>query len=306
MSAAVSPEGRPIFFIGMPRGGTTITFAAFATHRDLAWFSQYQDRLPWMPGLPLLTRAVDWLPSARKAVRRHGESRSRRSRLQITFSEAYGVWQRCCGERFVYDYMLGVDATEADAARVRRRMRSTMRLMGKHRFAAKLTGPGRVHYLNSICPDAIFIHVIRDPRAVVGSLLRVPFWRETDRYREPAWTGGLSPEEEAVWRDHGTAAALAAVQWGAVLRTTREEARELPDGRYRELRYEDFIADPHSTVDALHEFAGLARDPGAHAFIDERLAIRDLGDDWRQRLSADQVETVDAVLAGRLKDLGYR
>ncbi len=64
MTTAAEEVDRPIFFIGMPRGGTSLTFASFAAHGDLGWFSQYMDRAPWLPGSaalhsPGLRRAGD-------------------------------------------------------------------------------------------------------------------------------------------------------------------------------------------------------------------------------------------------------
>jgi Sulfotransferase family len=148
---------------------------------------------------------------------------------------------------------------------VRRRVHNTMRLHGKDRFAAKMTGPSRICFLSSIFSEPRFVNVIRDPRAVVESLLRVPFWRDTFRYSEPAWAAGLSTEDITAWKGIGTAAALAAVQWRAVLRTAREEAR-LARHPYIETRYEDFVARPHEELSRLFAFANLADDPGGPRF----------------------------------------
>jgi hypothetical protein len=179
-----------------------------------------------------------------------------------------------------------------------------MRFHGKNRFAAKLTGPGRIHFLSSIFPRARFVHVIRDPRAVVDSLLRVPFWRDTSRYLEPAWVGGLSNDDVAAWKSTGTPTALAAVQWRAVLGTTRQEARLVAD-RYIETKYEDFVARPHHELSRLFAFAELAPDPAAHSFVDERLGLVDLTSGWRRRLSPSDIETVEVIVGASLGDLGY-
>ena len=41
-----STVDRPIFFVGMPRSGTTLVFEAVAAHEDLAWLSQHVQRAP--------------------------------------------------------------------------------------------------------------------------------------------------------------------------------------------------------------------------------------------------------------------
>jgi omega-hydroxy-beta-dihydromenaquinone-9 sulfotransferase len=289
----------------MPRSGTSISFGAFSAHRDLSWFSQYMNRFPRVPGLAVLSRAAAVAEGARKDVARHGVRRSLGERLQIAPSEAYEVWRRLCGDEFVYGYLLGATPTPRQARRVRGRVSRTMRLQGKPRFAAKLTGPGRIGYLSAIFPEAYFVHVIRDPRAVVDSLMRVGFWRNTFRYREPAWRGGLAEDELEAWRRTGSPEALAAVQWGAVLRTTRSEAAGLRGDHYLELRYEDFIADPHESLRRLFEFSDLRDDPDVHRFADRRLAIRDLGEAWRDRLDDERLREIDGLLADPMSELGY-
>lgn len=295
---------RPIFFIGMPRSGTSIIFAGFAAHRDLGWFSQVMNRFPHVPALALLGRLTTLFPGSRQTVGRHDEARARLSRLKLGPSEAYRIWSQCCGDKFRSEYLLDVRADSAERRCVRTRVRNTMRLHGKKRFAAKLTGPGRIGFLESIFAQPLFVNIVRDPRAVVDSLLRVPFWRDTYRYSEPAWKGGLSAEDVADWKRSGTPEALAAVQWRSVLRTTRAEARALGD-RYAELRYEDFVARPRDELDRLFAFAGLPPDAEAGLFVDRRLRVRDLTSEWQQRLSASQVDTIQAIAMPLLTDLGY-
>ena len=181
-----------------------------------------------------------------------------------------------------------------------------MRYQGKPRFAAKVTGPGRIGYLSSILEDARFIHVVRDGRAVVDSLMRVPFWKDTHRLSEPAWKGSPDAGQLArSMREDRSPEALAALQWKSVIASIRSEAAELPPGRYAEVRYEDFVRDPHGLIDQIVEFGGLPPDPRPHEFLDHRLELRDLNNQWRQRLADAEIERINAVLEEPLRDLGY-
>jgi omega-hydroxy-beta-dihydromenaquinone-9 sulfotransferase len=298
---------KPVFFVGMPRSGTTLTFAAFASHPDLAWFSQYLARAPRFPVVTALSRLVDLSWGTRRSVDRQSERRPLLERGRFAPAEAYEVWERCCGRRFRYDFLLGEKATEEERRRTTRMVQKVLRYQGKPRFAAKLTGPGRIAYLTSVFGDARFVHVVRDGRAVVESLMRVGFWKDTDRMREPAWAGGLSEADLARWRQGGgSPVALAAMQWRAVLETTRAEAREHAPDRYAEVRYEDFVRDPHDVVDRLLAFCELRPDPRPHAFIDDpRLRIRDLNEGWRERLVAEDVAALEAETESTLHEFGY-
>ena len=101
-------------------------------------------------------------------------------RFRVGPSEAYPVWERYCGERFVYDFMLGVKATPEERERVRRLVGKLLRYQGKLRFATKITGPARIGYLASIFPDAQFVWLVRDGRDFVTSALQRG-WFDTSR-----------------------------------------------------------------------------------------------------------------------------
>jgi hypothetical protein len=298
---------RPIFFVGMPRSGTTLIFEAFAARRDVAWLSQHVARFPRMPALAVLSRLADVSPSMRRSVSRSDESRPRLERLRVGPVEAYGFWQDCCGEKFLFDYLLGVEATASERACVESRIARVLRYQGKPRFAAKVTGPGRIRYLSSIFPDARFVHVLRDGRAVVRSLMRVHFWREQGRMTEPAWQNGLTPEDVSDWEGHGgSAVGLAAVQWRRVIESTRAEAEAIAPERYAEIHYERFVADPGAVLDAVADFCELPRAPEAERFLATRFELRDMNYQWREHLPPADVEALDEVLRAALPAAGYR
>jgi hypothetical protein len=297
---------RPIFFVGMPRSGTTLLFATFAAHPDLGWFSQYHERFPSLPGVGAMARAADLVPTTRKGVRRHTDVRRLAQRLQIAPTEAWTLWERCCGEKFSFEYLEGIEATDEERSCLKRTIARTLRLQGKPRFATKITGPARIGYLSSIFEDAIFVHVIRDGRAAAESLMRVAFWKDTFRLRLPAWRGGLDEADLAAWRERGSAPLeLAMLQWRAIVTGARREAAVHAEGRYREVRFEDFIEDPHATIDALFAHAGLGPADRVHGYIDERLQVRDLTASWRKRVSEPEREAMDSLCGDLLSELGY-
>lgn len=290
----------------MPRSGTTLMFATFATHPDLGWFSQYHERFPSTPGIAGLARAADLLPGARKGVRRHTDSRSLVQRLQIAPIEAWAIWERCCGEKFRFEYLEGVEATPEEQRCARRMVKRTLLLQGKRRFATKITGPARIGYLSSIFPDALFVHVIRDGRGAAESIMRYPSWNTTFRMQFPAWRGGLAESDLAAWRERGSSPLeLATLQWRAVVEGARREAAELAPGRYYEIRFEDFIEHPHEKIEDLYAHAGLASAERPHDYIDERLQIRDLSESWRPRMAESEVKALERLCGDLLQELGY-
>ena len=300
------PVHRPIFFVGAPRSGTTVIFNVFAARPDLAWFSQHLARFPGWPSVTVLTRLADLGRGFRKSIDRSDLRRGRLERLRVGPSEAYPVWERYCGERFVYDFMLGARATPAERDRVQRLVAKLLRYQGKSRFATKITGPARVGYLASIFPDAQFVHVIRDGRAVTSSLLRVHFWRDSWRERQVSWSGGLDEEVLDPWRDSDDLPlALAALQWAAIVAAARDEARALAPGQYVELRYEDFVADPHRALDEVTAACDLPPAPEPHEFLDARVDVRNMNLGWQEALDGSQRALLEELIGDQLSDLGY-
>ena len=298
---------RPIFFIGMPRSGTTVIFEAFSAHPELAWFSQYFNRLPRFPSVALLSRIVDLDPRLRRRTEASDRGRRPWNDLRVGPSEAVLAWRHYCGTRFPDDFLIDERAPAAERRRLQATVSKLLRYQGKQRFVAKVTGPPRIGYLTSLFDDALFIHVIRDGRAVVQSLMRVPFWKDTFRLREPAWRNGLTDGELERWMRLGRSPiALAALEWGAVIRTARREAERLPDGRYQEVRYEDFVSDPHETLDRLLSFCALRRSAYPHEILDSRFSLRDMNRQWRDRLGADELRALDEAIGDLLVEIGYR
>jgi hypothetical protein len=282
-------------------------FEAFAAHPDLGWFSQYFNRLSRFPSVAVLSRIADIDPRLRRRIERSDQSRRLSNQVRVGPSEAYFAWRRYSGSRFLDDFLIDTRASPEERERLRALISSLLRYQGKPRFAAKITGPPRMGYLTSVFGDARFVHVIRDARAVVQSLMRVPFWRDTSRLREPAWRHGLTGDDLEIWDQLGRSpVGLAALEWRAVIRTARREASQLAPDQYREVRYEDFVSDPHAVLDRLLSFCDLRRCAAPHEFLDMRFELRNMNRRWRDQFTATEMRVFDEVVADLLVELGYK
>ena len=216
------------------------------------------------------------------------------------------MWREYCGERFLFNFLLDEPATDVQRRELRELVVKLLRYQGKPRFATKLTGPARIAFLSSIFPDARFVHVIRDPRAVARSLLDVPFWRDTWRARSVAWEGGVTSDELDLWRSSGaTQAGLAAIQWRAIIRSARAEARRFAPGRYAELRYEGFISEPHASLRQMTEFCELPQSSEAEDFLSSRVELSDMNMRWRQVFDDSEIEVLRTLVGDELREMGY-
>jgi hypothetical protein len=296
----------PIFVVGVPRSGTTLIFNSFAVRPDLAFFTQHLNHVPALPLVTVLARVSSRMPAARKSIARSDHGQPWRDKLRIGPAEGYPLWRRYLGDRFLYDTLIDASPTESERTEVRSLVRKMIRYQGKDRFATKITGPGRIGFLSSIFPDAYFLHVIRDGRAVARSLLHVEFWRGTWREANVAWHGALDEHDTDRLREcGGSPLALAALQWRGLIRGTRIEAKRLASGRYAEIRYEDFIGDPHQAIDEMGAFCELPPAAEPHEFLDRRVAIDDMNIQWENEFSASDLELLQRLIGDELEELGY-
>ena len=167
---------------------------------------------------------------------------------------------------------------------------------GKSRYAEK-TPTNVVHmpFLARTFPEARFIHLIRDGRDVALSYLDADF--------------GVESLGEA------------AIYWRRFVRKGRRDGQRL-GSRYREIRYEDLVADPEASLRSLCAFIEIPYHPAmlqyqeradgilattSHAEHHQRIRLaptRGLRD-WRTQMEPDNVALFEALAGDTLAELGY-
>ena len=142
--------------------------------------------------------------------------------------------------------------------------------------------------------EARFVHMIRDGRDVALSYLSQNFGPRN------------VPEAARFWDDR--------------VRTGRRHGDRLGPQRYRELRYEDLVAEPEPVLRSLCAFLDLTFEPQMLAFheeakgqLTERLGrwrglyqpVRSGMRDWTTEMADRDVEVFEAIAGDMLSDLGY-
>ena len=156
-------------------------------------------------------------------------------------------------------------------------------------------------------PDALFVHIVRDGRDVVCSLLERG-WLSAERggvddaghaygSRARFW---VEPERREEF-ERAQDARRAAWAWRRYVTAARAAARELGE-RAHEIRYEHLAERPGEVAAAVARFLAVPPDPLAAAF---QAAHSTSVGRWQSELSADQVADVEDEAGALLTELGY-
>jgi hypothetical protein len=169
------------------------------------------------------------------------------------------------------------------------------RLHGKDRWGDKRPLYfAEVDVLLRLFPDAQVVHVLRDPRATVASLKRMPWW------------------------PYGSIGAMAT--WAQSDYCARRNGRRLPADTFHVVRYEELVADPKQVLTRLcafldEEFDEAMLDPHEvaevvpegktwHARLRGEVDAARIGS-WREELAPWEVGLIETVLRRPLRRRGY-
>jgi hypothetical protein len=218
------------------------------------------------------------------------EEKTRGLRRWPAPSEAFGLWDLCFPGFSQADWDWDEQLlNEAGAAKLKRLIITHLRWHGKKRFLTKYTGLPRLRFVRAIFPDACFIYIDRDPRAVVFS------------YMKQKWGFKDKPHvlEAMPMR---TRLELYAERY---LKIYRAKQMFQADRDYIQLYYEQLVENP---VAKLREICELASLPLSDVF-DRRIMSwnieRETNEMWRQLLQPGEQAYLAELLAQPLAEMGY-
>jgi len=273
----------PIFVVGSGRSGTTLVQLMLNAHPDIAVAGE----LHFFDQILELKQVVPEL-----------ETKEHVDRL-------FGLLSSTAG----FQYLAGFDSVLADARRrllaahtpgygllYRYILEGFCREQGARRFGEKTTA--NLRYLEALVrlfPNCSVIHVVRDPRAVVASRLKVP------------WTSDDVVTNAIKWKLE--------VSCGRSFATHHEAVRS-----FLEIRYEEVVADAEQTLHRVCEFIQEPYDErmldyhrSAATFVEKEpwkkgtskpVYQSSLGS-WRSRLSEPQIFLIERIAGAEMDHYGY-
>lgn len=294
-AAADRPLDPPVFLIGTGRCGSTLLLRMLACHPDLAWMSHYTARLPGGPAWARLHRLHD-VPALTGLLARPP------SRAVPQPTEHYAALEAMTDHLFTAPRPLAADEVTPEArARLRAWVRGHLDATGRERFLFKHTGFPRVAYLQRVFPEARFVHVVRDGRAVASSLCHVGWWSGEGHW---GWDP-LTDDELALYRESGChELVLAALYWKTLMGHLDRAPSDAAPGHLVTLRYDQLVADPLAALRGLCDALDLSWDP---RFVARVRSIPITSDDtgWRRRLTDEEQGLLERAIGPALRAHGF-
>lgn len=292
----------PLFIVGAPRSGTSLLYRALALHPGAAWINNYQRHAPGFAALAGLNRIASATPKRRRAVwfgsegdnaYRYNSQRTQIERFYPQPVEGEPVFQHCG----VPEAWQGEPITDRQRRLPQLLERTTSASGGQVLISKRIGHNLRISLLNELIPEAKFLDVTRDGRAVAYSLSRVDWWPSMDVW----WFGGTPQEWAAQGRDP---LELCALHWVEETAAINAGLARVPQTQVARITYEDLVAAPHSVLAKAAAFAGL--DPDDRAWRHELSAIKfpDKNAAWSADLDATSHAAL-AVMDDQLAALGY-
>lgn len=287
-----------LFLLGTGRCGSSLVHETLARHPDVGFVSNVDDRLT---GLSLRGRWNNAL------YRRLPAELTRKGRLRYAPSEAYDLLTAEVSPVLATTArdLTADDVTPWLARRLRDFFDRRRQVQRKPVFSHKLTGWPRAGLLGAVFPDARFVHVVRDGRAVANSFLQTDWWGGYGGVE--GWRYGPLPDHyRSEWERSGrSSVVLAGITWKLLLDAYDEAERAAAPDRWLNLRYEDVLDDPRGQFKTLLEFAALDASPAFDRALDRMKFSRSRAQAYRQDLGDRQLAALESCLAGHLARRGY-
>lgn len=301
------PIEKPIFIIGCNRSGTTVLYEMLAKHPDVAFFTNAS---ALVPELEILNNTIGEFLGLGEIK----QERFLKDALEYNYgtpAEGIRIWDYYLEDR--PDHILDetYDDPEMEAY-----LKTTIRKHLHHfhcsRFLSKNPDNSvRIRYYHKIFPDALFINIIRDGRAVTHSLLK-------SRQNAVEFFGPDHPHAQ-----HGTKVrnwlelkelfetdpiVSVGLLWKEVVEAIERDRQYIPAEQFLEIRFEDFVSAPAEYVDKLLKFAQLRQDPEVDEIFQKEVSKINMGkrnEAWREKFTLEEQQRLIEAIGEKIRAYGY-
>lgn len=289
------------FLVGAGRSGTTLLYKVLCLHPDIAYISNYHNRMPWLRA-DLLSRVLLRDPTAclsawfRDSGNAYFVDRPWTKKFFPTPVEGEALLGKCGLPLFPSRDEILSNKTIANLRRA-----FSLIQHGAHAktvVCKRTANNRRVPQLNNAFPAARYIQLIRDGRDVAHSLSQVDWWENHTVW----WDGRTAAEMEAAGEER---LRICARNWVKEIEELDSALERIAKDKQLEIRYESFLASPVEELEKIIDFLGLS-------FTSEyrdsliSLNLRPRPNAWSKRWSKNELSSVLSEAGPLLNRLGYQ
>ena len=261
----------PVFVIGFPRSGTSLTCRLLRRYLKVSFGTESQFIIRYLRRLPQFGDLTQ-------------EANVRRLLYEIGTERFFARSRHNWGFEFDVEKAIRTLPAPTYAGVLHSIFGQLAEHNGMVRWGDKTPAyNSNLNELRQLFPDAQFIHVVRDGRDVSLSIRTESFGAKN--------------------------ACEAADGWSRALESIQAFSRDLPRDQDFEVRYEDLIEQPPQTLSALRDFLGIEDHAGTlsdyvASHIGEEIQSGNSGK-WCQALPLREVERFEGVAGDMLVHFGY-
>jgi len=288
-----------VFIIGTGRCGSTLLNEVLAKHKGVRFVSTFEENHRSMPRkLRALSNKIyrqEHLPFVGKFAK------------QFRPTEAYGLIRQKVSTIYVQPTrdLVAQDVNPWLSDKFRAFFQENHSRNSHSVLVHKYTGWSRMGFFKSIFPEAKFVHVVRDGRAVANSWLQMPWWTGYQGPEQWLW-GPLDEQKRELWELHDRSfVALAGICWNKLTASYDRASLDFSDEEYMQIRYEDFISDPVSTSKSILDFAGLDWTSRFGKQLDSFDITSSRAQAYKRDLTLEQQAILESISGEQLRNYGY-
>jgi len=289
---------KPIFIIGVPRTGTTFIYRTLCAHPDLAWMSNL-DLKNWIP-----PDEQKKLKEKYKKMKENNEPIPRNEHALFVFGRnfvpgmdksSFPIEGATFWEKYLPSYKR--DISNVAKNEVIKTIADIVESQKKPRFLNKAPQNSvRLFAIHECFPDAKFIYLVRDPKAVISSMLlrakKQGDFKTGIFIKNPPEYEKLNPIQKWAWL------------YKEIMEAVHEFSLLQSMENFLTIKYEDLIAHPRKKFAEILKFCELK--PSEVVMESIPTPRKNQTSKWKNTLNSQDVKEIFEILLPSLEKMNFK